>query len=82
MSLPTFAPIARSNFKVGGEQQINDVERIIGLINNERSSTRRLSQEFGMLDNDLTAISQMNGEWPKRSGFVKASNLIDCHSWL
>ena len=61
------------------EHQIEDLERVVVLVNNKRSSSRREKGIILMPDRDRTTIRQENVKRPKRQRLKYAPKLLCCH---
>jgi hypothetical protein len=71
---------AVSDFQVGYEKQIYDVENVIGLIDDDGPSAGREGHEFAVLHGNLSAIRQMNDERLEWGRIVQLSDMFDCHA--
>ncbi len=79
-----FPPLARPvrrrlEFQVRDEGEINEVQRIVRLINRNRPAARGRGHEFTMHDRDRTTICQEHDERLKRLGIIEVAKLFDRH---
>jgi hypothetical protein len=70
-SLPAVA--AGPQLDIGHQQQIDDVYRVVGLSDKDRSPAGNCHDEVPVMNWDFAAIGQVNNEWPKRRGVVQLS---------
>jgi len=69
----------RFRFQVCDEQKVYDIERLVGLIDDDSPPAGRTIQKFGVVDADLATVGQVNDEWFERLGFPKVAKLVGGH---
>jgi hypothetical protein len=72
----------RANFQIRDKQQVNDVERVIWLVNDDRTTTRRTRQKLRVTDRNVAAVSQVDDEWLERFGLPDIPKLVSGHHWI
>src|SRR5690348_11608823 len=67
-------------FQVGYEQKVNDIERIVRLINNDSPTLGVHRHELPRLDADSTTVGEMEHESVKWLRVVKFTDFFNRHS--
>ena len=80
-SLPPLGRAAGGGLElqVGHQQQVDDMEGVVGLDHDDRSTARNRHDEIAMWDRNLAAIRQVDDEGLERLGLVSGPHLLDGH---
>jgi hypothetical protein len=71
--------IARLDFQISHEQQIDDIERIVGLENHHGSTGGGTRNELAMDDGHFAAVGKVDREGPKRFCVEEFAKFLDRH---
>lgn len=67
------------HFQFCYQQQVDNAESVIGMMDDDRSTARRLGKEFAVRDMARRAVGHTNGERPKRLDLVHVAKLFNGH---
>jgi hypothetical protein len=78
-TLPGGAVPRRLQFQIGYQEQVDDIERVIGLADNDGSAARDRHDELAMADRDRSPVRKVDDERTKGLGIIGIAELLDRH---
>ena len=68
------------NFQFGHQQQIKDIEALIGTMNNDGAPIFGTRDEIRVLNKKCPAVPHMDGKGSERLGMMRVAKLLDSHT--
>jgi hypothetical protein len=78
-TLPGRTVPCRLEFQIGDQEQVDDVEGVVGLADNDGSAARDCHDELAMADRDRSPVREVHDERAKGLGIISIAKLLDCH---
>jgi hypothetical protein len=69
----------RTRIEAHDQQEIDGLDRTIGVAHSNGSAWWSLSQKLGMVDRQNSTVSQIDVEWLEWPGFMQSTKLLDRH---
>ena len=88
VTIPSFfSPLAGAiaiglKLNVGYQQQVDDINSIVGLGDENGAAAGYRHHEFTMMNRHLSAISQMDDKGLERLGIMKVANLVNRYNFV
>src|SRR5689334_18428320 len=67
------------HFDLRHQQHVQDAERVIVAMDDDRASRGRMRHEIAVLHEKRTPVAELHGEWPERIRVENVLQLLDGH---